>query len=264
MSDRPDPEKSEHRKARVLTWGRRGAPLYRGAFQQIFEGMGDRLSLLEREQAERGHLAGALARLAPARWRILIRNSPRFHRLTVCDLLIDRGLAVVDEEPETARDLAQAAVEMAEGLTRQGIWGSLAWDTLARAWACLGNAERAAGEHGQAEAAFSKAELCLEKGTGDPFEEARLLRLRATWARDRGHLEDAEDLLHREASLYDHPAQAAQAARALVERATVRRLRGDLPGALLLCWCGLKNSRKEDGWSQIHSTWKRLSTEVQG
>lgn len=221
--------------ARILSWRPDLPSAYSHAVERAFTGLSDRLARLHSESAGSQDLFCDLTRADPSRRRLMVRNCHRYHRLAVCELLLEKSLHTVLEDPSHALDMAELAIEVADNLHQETHWGGLPADLQARGWAYLANACRAMGDHRRAEEAFAAAEARLADGTGDPLEAAQLLQLRALLATDRGDFDGAERLLDQEMELYRQSDHAHLVGRGLVHKANVRARRGDLEGAVRLC-----------------------------
>lgn len=204
----------ESPQGRLLCWPSR-QPAYGEAFRRVFERLPDLLDRLHEEVSNDRlplHDSGdsELSRRRPDRpW--IRRRGP----LARCNLLLEGCVNAVAERPERARLLAERAIEVAGDQLPDSPWAALLRDVQARAWAYLGHLHQLQGDPAAAEAAFAQADACLLRGTGDPLEEAHVLRLEALWAESRGDVEEAEWLLHREADLYRRAQSSRSRRRAL-------------------------------------------------
>lgn len=137
-----------------------------------------------------------------AQRRMMVDNDRRFHRIAVCDRLIDQSLRLVHDQPAEARGLADLALSIARQLEDSGVSLCLVRDLQARAWASLANAHRALGEFPSAFEAFLNAVQCLAGGSGDPLEEGHLLGLEALLLAGLGQHALAERLVDRQIEIY--------------------------------------------------------------
>lgn len=224
-------------RGRLLGWpARPPAAGYGEAFGRAFEGLRELLFHLQRDGGSPYHEP---AHPEPSRWRTGEANGHRRGPLAACNLLLEGSLQALAERPETARKLAESAIELAEHLVHGSPWSSLLRDLQARGYAYLGYLHQRREDHGAAEAAFDRADACLLEGTGDPLEEAQVLQLEALWAESRGDDEEAEWLLDREAALYAQSGHPRLEGRALVHKASLRARHGDLAEAIRLCREGI-------------------------
>lgn len=252
-ADAPPQADSE---GRLLSWHAVSPPPpYQGVVQRAFDAARRRLPELMGEPAKEDPLEEALAEANPSHLRLLALNSPKYHRVPVCERLIEHALAVAESDPDRALGCAEVAVELAGRLTENNAWGGLSWDILARAWSSMGHVCRLLGDAVRSERAFQRAERCLAWGTGDPTEEAQLLRRWAELREQCGEWTEAEVLLDRGARL---DAGAGNAGALLAAQASLRARRGDLVGARRLCWSGLKKIRGVQDRLPLLEVWRRL------
>ncbi len=121
------------------------------------------------------------------------------HTWGLCHLLLKKSLDRISDEPARALDLADLAVRISRHL---GEAYHPAWvlGLRARAFAYLANARRVLGELRSSEAAFRKAEACLDRsGLGDPGTEAEILDMKSSLRREALELSDRALALYREA-----------------------------------------------------------------
>ena len=129
-----------------------------------------------------GELDGAeplydtLMNLSPSRREVAIHTEARFVSYSLAERLLDAGREVRREQPETSLDLVRLALAVADRLPTERYGAGLVSDLKARSWAYLGDlwidaSPPAAGE------AFRLALGHLMRGSGDPLEEAEVLRL---------------------------------------------------------------------------------------
>jgi len=105
---------------------------------------------------------------APRQWTLL-KNSSRFDSLAFADRLLEAGFATIMDDPHRALELSQMALLVAERLdARQYSRGALE-DLQGRAWARIGNAQRATSDLNAAETSLARAAARLESGTGEPL-----------------------------------------------------------------------------------------------
>jgi hypothetical protein len=121
--------------------------------------------------------------------------------------------------PKQAVDYAQLAVAVAESLDPERFTPQLLEDLCARAWGELGNAMRTDADFAGSSRAFEEARARLARGTGDPYEEARLISLEASLELDLGQWEKAASTLDRPLALYRSQDNRDLLARTLVQKA---------------------------------------------
>ncbi len=159
--------------------------------------------LLEISQGSAAQLLDELRRTSRSRQRILVCEDPRFQSWSLCELLLRESWHSGFDRPTEALELAELAVSVAAELNLQALVPQpLICDLKARAWAFLGNARRITSDLRGAEKAFELAESLIDRGTGDPVEEGRILELRASLSLATHHLDEAGRLLSRASSLY--------------------------------------------------------------
>jgi tetratricopeptide (TPR) repeat protein len=182
-----------------------------------------------------------------------LRNNPDLQTWGTFDLLLAEAKRITLERPVDAVDLAYAALTVADLLDPHAYGDERIHDLKACAWATLANAKRLAGDFpGAGEAVRTAAEM-VEKGTGDPYEEANVLSLTASLLTDLGDFKRATSLLD----------EAAVLARTVRDRSLEGRLRIQQSGfigweepsrGLQLAERGLKllqRSRSEDQYAKL-------------
>lgn len=186
----------EGRRGKVLRWeeaarGSRGGGAFRGALHNLKA----RERSLAREARVAPGLFAELEALPPRRRRLLAGNGRRFRNWALTELVIDDCHRSAARDPEHARELGKLAVVLAARL-RVEVYGSgLVEDMRARAWACLGNARRLAGDLNGAEEAFRRAESHLWNGSCDPLEEGTFFDLKASLRHAQSRFGEAAELL---------------------------------------------------------------------
>ncbi|HYX22949.1 MAG TPA: tetratricopeptide repeat protein [Thermoanaerobaculia bacterium] len=164
-----------------------------------------------------------LRELAPDRRRERVAAGRRFHTPAVCGLLMEESRRT--REPAGGTAWADLAVTAAERLDARRLGASLAGSLQARAWSCLGNARRLAGDLAGAEAALAAAGKALAEGA-DALDRAELLELQARLLAERERLDDAECVLGRALVLYRALGERHLEGRVLILAAAVRSRAG--------------------------------------
>ncbi|MDY7095122.1 MAG: hypothetical protein SX243_19270 [Acidobacteriota bacterium] len=159
-----------------------------------------------------------LTRLPVGRQRLLVCKDARFHSWALCELLLDRSWESGFDDPMLALELAEIAVSVAYELGTETVPEPLLFDLKARAWAYLGNARRISSDLRGAEKAFELAESLIDKGTGDPVEQGRILELQASLGMNLQKLEDAESLLLKAGAVYRRAGAGHRRGRTLISR----------------------------------------------
>ena len=133
-----------------------------------------------------------------------IESDPSYHTWGVYERLLEAGRGHLRSEPAEAVDIVHLAVTVAEKLDPAVVGEKRIADLQASAWAALGNAKRVASDFEGAQRAFNEAWCILEKGTGDPLEEANLISLEASYMNDLGEFETAEASLGEALEIYQN------------------------------------------------------------
>lgn len=137
----------------------------------------------------------------------------------LCQLLIQRSLETVFEDPAFAVNLAELAVNISQNLgdTYDPHW---VLDLRARAYAHLGNARRVLGEFRSAETAFRRSEGLLQRSmTGNDRIRAEVLDLKASLLRGQHHFGEALQIWDQSLTLYKASGGAAKVGDILVKKA---------------------------------------------
>lgn len=148
----------------------------------------------------------------------LVRTHSRFHSVAVCELLIERAFEEGFRDPSRAVETAGLALLTLDHLEEDRYGRSVVLDFRARAWAFLGNARRIAFDLAGAEEALDQAESCLEQGSADPMEEARILDLRASLLGDQGFFEQAAETLDLVIDIYNDLRERHLKGRAMISK----------------------------------------------
>src|SRR5258708_1988017 len=131
------------------------------------------------QQLETARLA-ALLDATPRSQRLeLIGADPRFHSWPLASRLLDAAAEFHWEEAGTGLEGCRLALAIAERLPAASYPDSLTGDLLARAHGALADALRLDGRLASARKSLERAWQAIELGTGDPLEQAGLLRLEA-------------------------------------------------------------------------------------
>jgi tetratricopeptide (TPR) repeat protein len=177
---------------------------------------------IERQRDAAAGRLEELLRHPPARRRLLVVNSLRFHDRILCDLLLERSREAGLDDPSAALDLARLALEIVSLLTPEAAGGPELLEGLrARAWAQLGNALRVGGDLAAAEAALGRAEALLGQRSVGLLETAQVLDLLASLRKDQRRFPEAVLLLDRVAGIYRRLGQWHLLGRTLRQKASV-------------------------------------------
>lgn len=149
----------------------------------------------ERERAEA--LWEKLQALPPEHRILAIRNDPGYQFWGLYNHVLRGSKAVRRLDLALASDLAYLALTIAEHLDPRIYGEARIHDFRAAACAVLANIKRLAGDFAGCEEALRSGWRELEKGTGDPLEEASLLSFYASFLTDLGEFEAAIAVLDR-------------------------------------------------------------------
>jgi tetratricopeptide (TPR) repeat protein len=202
--------------------------------------MADRERAIAKERAMAPALFVEVMKLSPEQQRLIIRNSPRFRSWGLCELLLERCVETVAQEPRGAEGLALAALEVAARLDPSYYRAALIQDIHARAWAYVGNARRVGSDLRGAEDALLKAEAHLQKGSRDPVDLAICLDLKASLRRAQRRFPEALGLLRRAVRIFFRNGHWHRAGRSLIKMSTVQHCVGNLAEAIPLLFEAIK------------------------
>jgi len=167
----------------------------------------------------------------PARQWTLLRNSSRFDSWAFAEKLSAAAYEAIYHDPHRSLELSRMALELVRRL-EPGRLGNAFHDLGGRILSRLGNAQRAIGDLPAAEATFSEARSELERGTGDPIEEADLLYFLSSLRRAQRRLDDALRLARRSRRLAQELGDGPREGRAWMAEGTIHSVAGDLEPAL--------------------------------
>jgi tetratricopeptide (TPR) repeat protein len=154
--------------------------------------------------------------------------------LGVYEALLAQSWVIRYVSPEDMVRLAQAALEVAQEFAPKRYGAKRITDLQARAWGELANAYRAADRLRLSQETFGQAYAVLEKGSGDPYLQARLFDLEASLL---GTWREFPLALHRLKSLsdlYRNLGEVHLAGRTLITRALYTAYSGEAEEALEL------------------------------
>lgn len=213
---------------------------YSAVFDRVFARVCAHERALAHEQMEAPALLDKLVSQPCARRKLLVRNSRRFHTLTLGRKLIHHSHRLGFKDPAEGQGFAELATDIAERLDPETYGPGAVEDLRGAAWAQMGNARRILGEFHKAEEAFAIAEFFLERGSGDPLEQAHLANLRASLRRAQRHFEESLALLDEAVQVYHSLDDPHMVGRTLIKKGSVLGLSGDLAGAISILCDGLK------------------------
>ncbi len=191
---------------------------------------------------ERGRAAETMRRLlalSPPERRRAVRTEPSFQSWPLCERLIEECHQSVYAEAANAEELANLAVAVAEELDPDQVGCELVSDMRARAWAAVGEVLRVTSDLRSADEAFTLAEAFLERGTGDPLEQAWLQELKSCLRRDQWRIAEADRLLEETIAIYRRFRDLHLVGRAYIHRGRLYGQAHDAESALLWLQKGL-------------------------
>ncbi len=165
-----------------------------------------------------------LARKPPAAFRIALANDPSGTDPRFVEWLGARGVVRAAASSDKAREDAERALAVAEGLVPKG-----KHPYIALALAFLGNAVRLPGDFAPADELFSRSEALAVERPLPPLLEARRLDLLATLRREQRRFDEAMILIDRALDL--DPKRHSAGSRRLI-KAKILEERGDLEAAV--------------------------------
>jgi tetratricopeptide (TPR) repeat protein len=132
---------------------------------------------------------------SPERRLFVIKNIDGYCTWGMYERVVEQTKSIVRSDPLQAADLAHLALAITESLDADAYGRERICDFQACAYTALGNAKRIVGDFEGAKAALQAAKELLERGTGDPYENAQLIAIESSMKADLGDLEDATDIL---------------------------------------------------------------------
>lgn len=175
---------------------------YDEIFQKMAQGVGDAQKRLARERKLASAQWSALERHPQARRMIMIKNDRRLQTWGLYRCLLERYRHLAENNPRGAAESAELALTVAQSLDPARHGPERLADFLAGALSALGDAKRRLGDLDGALADFEAGRESLEKGTGDPLEEAELEHLWSRLLRDLGEDDEADRSLRRASTLF--------------------------------------------------------------
>ncbi len=192
------------------------AGFYDSAFERSLSFVTQRVRLLERERAEAPGLFAELMERPDGQRELLLRNSQRFRTWGLLELAVERSLERSLQDPERGEELGRLALRIADLLDDDLYGVDQVEDLRARAWAYIGNARRIRYDLQGAEEAFQQSLFHLQRGTGDLFEQAVLLDLKASLRRSQRQFDSALKFLRKAIALFLEIGDRDRAGRSLI------------------------------------------------
>lgn len=158
----------------------------------------------EQDQEARSRLLAraawaALKPLTPEEQIVRFKADATLRTPKMFETLLEEAVGLAPQDPFAAEETALSAYTLAGDLSLSDAARN---DLQSEAMAAAGNCRRLTADWRGSAAAFRVARRHLERGSGKPAREARLLSVEASLATDTGQLERAEDSLTRAALLY--------------------------------------------------------------
>lgn len=175
---------------------------YDEIFRKMTQGVGDTQKRLARERKLAGAQWSALENHPQARRMVMIRNDRRLQTWGLYKCLLERYRHLAEYNPREAAESAELALTVAQNLDPARHGRERLADFRAGALSALGDSKRRLGDLDEALADFEVAREHLERGTGDPLEEAELEHLWARLLRDLGQDDEADRALRRASTLF--------------------------------------------------------------
>lgn len=176
------------------------------AYDEVFQRVEGTLRSARAQVAREHQAAGPqwerLKAQAPGRRMVMVRNDKRLQAWGLFDRLLDECRRIAGAHPQTATELAQLALAVAERLPLDVYGVERVADFRCAALIELANARRRGGNLAGARLALAQAQIHLEFGTGDLLDQANLSHRLFELHRDEGDLEEALQQLERAKALY--------------------------------------------------------------
>jgi len=189
---------------------------------------------IERERSAAGSLWQELEKHPPSRRVLMVENSGRFQSYGLAELLLTESRRGWSENPGRSEELAELALAVIYRLERRLHGPALLNDLKAEAWSYIANCRRIRSDLRSVSEAFDIAEDFRAKGTGDPYEEAEILHLKASFYRDQRQFPEALGAIDRAVEIYREANDRHAEGRALIKKATILRDSGEVEGAIAI------------------------------
>jgi DNA-binding protein Fis len=190
---------------------------------KVIEGLKEARAEEERV-AENRMRAGArwaeLMGLSPEQQIRRIKTDATLQTREMFDTVLKKASTLAPNDPYLGEETARVAYVLAGNLPKEDYSEAVRNDLQGEALGVAGNCRRLAADWRGSAEAFKAAQRHLERGTGEPGREARLLSIQASLATDTGHMEQAEALLARASALYRKAGDTAALASVTVKEAS--------------------------------------------
>lgn len=194
--------------------------------------LSERARTLLREHARVPELLERLEAIAPDERPARVRTDRDLQSCPLCQRLIESSHDLVHAEISRAEELALVAIALSQELDTRRYGIELVNDVKARAWGSLAEVLRSRADLRAADGALAVAETLLAIGTGDVFEEGRLLEIKAVLRRDQRRTEEAHGLLDEVVAVYRQYRDFHMVGRAFVQKGSVHAAEGELEPAV--------------------------------
>ncbi len=169
-----------------------------------------------------------LLRIAPDGRPSAIRESGNFRCLGLAQHLIECSRAEFFEDVGRSAELAALAIEIADALDSRLYPVRMIHDTLALAWACLGNAHRVQSDLVAADRALATARRTARRsGSGDPWTIGEIASFLGSLRIDQVRYEEAREVLEEAVAIFRQAGDRNLEAKCLVQLAQARGEAGD-------------------------------------
>ncbi|HVS00849.1 MAG TPA: hypothetical protein VMW27_29790 [Thermoanaerobaculia bacterium] len=199
---------------------------YGVALERSLQNVLRRAMTLDREREEAQALFVELMEQPPEQREVLLCNGRRFLTWGLFELLVNRSWEVCIRDPGATEELGFLALRLSSLLDTSRYGAELIQDFRARIWGYISNARRLRSDLHGAEEAFVRAFDHLQRGTGDPNEQALLLDLKSSLLRDERRFPEALKLLQRAAFIFSKNGEQHRAGRSMFKLSVVHNQSG--------------------------------------
>jgi tetratricopeptide (TPR) repeat protein len=162
----------------------------------------------------------------------LVTDDETFQIWGVCQLLLKESMEAALEDAGRAVNFAELGVKVAQTLG-DAYDPNWVFDIRARAYACLGNAQRVLGELRSAETAFREAEALLARSmTGNDLVTAEMIQLKSSLRRAQRRLPESMAMVERALAIYRDHDDSQGIGEALLKKARILEELGEMESAV--------------------------------
>ncbi len=169
---------------------------------------------------------------SPSERRLFAANSGQEGRAEVCRALIDASFGLRREDPGRMLDLAEAAVQLANGLPERPGWSMVLADLQLEARANLANAYRLCGKAREAAECWSATASLLASDLVSPLTRAHAQALKSIFHRIQNDRAQQSACLEEASAIYRRLGQPDRLGLVDLTRGHLRWTEGDFEGAL--------------------------------